>query len=158
MRIQSILLTCFALALTTYALPAGADVAPPDACTQGPGAACSNAGPNYDQPGICTTESCDRPGPDGSTAYSCILCELADAAPSTDASAAVDANAGEAGVSTEDSGAPPAHDAGATPPPAGGSSSSGGCMYSAGTTKGLTGFTMFLVGIAALALGRRRRA
>jgi hypothetical protein len=118
----------------TFALPASADIAPPDSCSnQGAtGTACSNAGPNYDQAGVCTAETCERPGPDGSTSYDCILCEIVDAGMSNDAS--------------------PTKTAPSSP------SSSGGCAYSPDVTKGLTGFTMFLVGLVALAFARRRRA
>ncbi len=160
MRLRSTLLSCLALVATTYALPAAADVSPPDAClTQGPGKACSNAGPNYDEPGVCTFEIEQRPGPDGSISSGDIICELpdassSDAAPSEDAAPLTeDAALGvDAGSETGTDGGAPAATTAAP------SSNSGGCQYSAGTTKGVTGLAMFLVGITALAFARRRRA
>jgi MYXO-CTERM domain-containing protein len=59
--------------------PAFADVPPPDACSGGAGTPCNNAGPNDDQPGICTNEMCTHASPDGGTTMEpCVLCEPTD--------------------------------------------------------------------------------
>lgn len=60
-------------AVLTFSTAASADVAPPDACTTA-GAACTNAGTNADQPGVCTTKTCTRATPSGPMDYSCTRC------------------------------------------------------------------------------------
>ena len=128
------------LAMVTWSGAAFADLAPPDSCSPGSiGQACSNAGPNYDAPGVCTASTCSHPTPDGSTTYACGACVTS-----------------EAGA--------PAQDAGPTDAGNGGGSSSGGsgsgksgCTMSPLARDGATGFGMLALGIGALALARRRR-
>lgn len=68
----------YAIGLASFAVPvtARADVPPPDACmNMAVGDACTNAGPNADQPGTCTASTCSRSTPDGSvSSYDCVLC------------------------------------------------------------------------------------
>ena len=57
---------------------AWADLAPPQTCTA-PGQPCQNAGPNGNDPGLCTTSTCQKtlPAADGgftTTSYTCNLC------------------------------------------------------------------------------------
>src|SRR5262245_19364868 len=54
------------VATLIVAVPARADLAPPDHCTA-PGQPCQNAGPQFNQAGTCTATTCTRqvPAPDG---------------------------------------------------------------------------------------------
>lgn len=61
-----------ALALT-FSAAAHADLPPPDGCTM-KDAACTNAGPAYDQPGVCQDAKCTRVTPDGPVTYDCLRC------------------------------------------------------------------------------------
>jgi len=121
----------------SYAQPSFADVLPPDGCNAAAGAACDNAGPNNDEPGICVNATCPHEtfgppdggldggaGADATVEEPCVLCQLPDGGSSSGSS----------------------------------KSSSGGCSTSPGSPAGL-GLGLILAGAVALgALQRRRRA
>jgi len=116
------------VALALLSSAARADVAPPDQCTGQAGQACSNAGPSYDQAGVCVSTTCSHATPDGSTQQPCVLCEIADGG----------AGSGDGGSSS-------------------GSSSKSSCATSPATRDGATGLAMLALGVGALAWTRRRR-
>ncbi len=137
-----------AVTLVSLSGTARADVVPPDSCTESAGATCDNAGPDHDQPGICTTAKCGHRGPDGGVEeIDCVTCELsdagvADAGPKSDAGPTTDGGA----VTTRP-------DGGDT---AAASDDSGGCSMSPGERDGATGFAMLSLGVLGLALSRRK--
>jgi MYXO-CTERM domain-containing protein len=71
------------VAITVFAASsARADVPPPDTCTV-PGQPCQNAGPQYDQSGVCVATTCTKqvPSADGGMmpmTYACNRCEVPD--------------------------------------------------------------------------------
>lgn len=74
-----------ALSLALIALPAAADVPPPDACTGAEGSACSNAGPNANQSGTCEKRMCTKGSPTGMvTTYECLQCVAGEASSKDD--------------------------------------------------------------------------
>ncbi len=153
MRTSVLLALATSAAILVSVGPARADVAPPDSCPTA-GQACTNAGPNNDQPGTCVASTCQHPLPDGgSQSYSCTLCE---------------AGEGGAGSSSSGSGSSTGSGSGSGSGSSGGSSTSssssgssggggGGCAMSTTARDGITGFVMLAVGAAALAWGRRRK-
>jgi MYXO-CTERM domain-containing protein len=122
--------------VTAFSGAALADLAPPEACTSNmAGMPCNNAGPNNDQPGVCTSTTCPHTSfsPDGGsmvTNVPCVLCE-------------------EEGSSSSGTGG--STSSGGTP--AGGGSCAVG---TAGSERMVAGATV-LAGLAALFAGRRRR-
>ena len=78
---------------------ARADIAPPDRCNGSAGAPCSNAGPSYNSPGVCSVDTCSRTlppvggGAPMTMTYACMTCKVA----SVDGGAA-DAHADAAAV------------------------------------------------------------
>jgi MYXO-CTERM domain-containing protein len=111
------------------AAPARADLPPPDACDEA-GEACSNAGDNYDEDGICRERTCTKGPPGQQMSYDCLLCELGES-PAT-------------GGSTSNPPAPKKDD------------DDEGCSVSAaGTEHGLAGI-LLLAGLGMLIRGRRR--
>lgn len=139
-----------AVTLVSLSGTARADALPQDACdfNLDAGAACDNAGPDYDQPGVCTTTTCLHPSADGGSAeYACLTCELSDAG-------VADAGPKSDGGSTTDGGAVTTRpDGGDT---AAASDDSGGCSMSPGERDGATGFAMLSLGVFGLALSRRK--
>ncbi len=65
-------------AVLAFSTVAQADVAPPDSCTTA-GVACTNAGTNADQPGVCTATTCTRASPSGPMDYACSRCMVSTA-------------------------------------------------------------------------------
>jgi len=146
-RLVPLAAVCALLSLSGSAF---ADALPEDACetTAAVGTACNNAGDHFDEPGVCTNETCQssHPDPDGgtdsgfvTTNYACVLCEV-----------------GDGGSSTSDGGA-------ITTRPDGGSegssssSSSSSCSFSPGDRDGAAGFGMLALGLVGLALSRKKR-
>ena len=116
-----------------------ADVPPPDQCTGAIGSTCNNAGPNANEPGVCTSEMCPHtgPGPDGglmTTENPCVLCE-----PS--------GTGGSGGTAASGSGTTSS----------GSTSGGGGCSVGIATGDGLIAGTMLVVGLGVLLADRRRR-
>jgi hypothetical protein len=123
-RLASILVPVLALALAG-APSARADVAPPDSCTGSEGAACQNAGPGYNSPGVCAKTTCTRtlPGtPPTTMQYDCMRCMAKSSA-----------------------------DAGSGPK----ESSDDGCAYGGGRARGPAAVAALLLAIAAVARRRR---
>jgi MYXO-CTERM domain-containing protein len=126
------------------AVPARADVAPPDIC-QGEGTVCDNAGPAGTLPGICTASKCSspEPKPDGGVIIrDCLRC-LPSSGGAGGAGGAGEAGAGGAGT------------AGAA---TGGTDDDSGCncrLSSASAERTIAG-SMLLVGLVALRASRRR--
>jgi hypothetical protein len=172
-----------AAAVFSSSLAARADALPPDGCTQA-GVACSNAGPMYDEPGICTAEMCPHMNPDGGvTMVSCDICEPTDAgvtdAGKTDgASSSGSSSGGSSGSSSGASsgsssgGSSGSGSGGSSGSGSGGSGSSsggsgggaggnsgggGGCTLTPLARDGTAGLAMLALGIGALTLARRRR-
>jgi hypothetical protein len=145
MRILQLAFSTAAFALVTAAAGgAFADVAPPDECTGAVGSACNNAGPNADQPGVCTNEMCPEtlPGPDGgvmTTENPCVLCEPTGAG---------------GGSGTTGSGAASGSGGSASSSSGGGG---GGCSIAIQPGNGVIAGTMLMVGLGALLADRRRR-
>jgi hypothetical protein len=80
MKISSLTVAVIA-ALALGANVARADIAPADACTS-PGQPCQNAGPSYDQAGVCTAATCTKtiyngPGDLTTMQYACNQCQPA---------------------------------------------------------------------------------
>jgi hypothetical protein len=152
-------LAATAAAILATSSAALADVAPPDGCPSGSiGQACNNAGPAYDQPGICAPGTCYRGTPDGgSVSYPCTLCEPTDSgAVTTDGGSSSDASSSGGNSSSGGSGSSSgSSDGGST----GGTSTSSksGCATSPLTRDGATGLAMLALGVGALAWSRRRR-
>ena len=116
-------------ALLLFTAAAHADVAPPNSCNTA-GEACDTAGPQFDQPGACTTTKCQRADPNGGTIeYDCTLCLPVDAGGGTGGSKG---SAGSSSTSTSS-----------------GSSDDGGCTVALGAGKPLPG----LLGLGLLGLG-----
>src|SRR5262245_43771345 len=73
------------------ALPASADVAPPNQCSKA-GEACDTAGPQYKSRGVCVADTCSKTlnGPNGpqTHAYACNFCLLPEEASKKGAPAA----------------------------------------------------------------------
>jgi hypothetical protein len=136
MRSRTGLVLAAAAAWMVAATDARADVAPPDSCSA-VGQACNNAGPSYNQAGVCVQSTCSHPLPDGgSSQYACPLCELSDSGTGS--------SGGSSSGSSSSSGG-------------GGGSSKSGCATSPLARDGATGFAMLAAGLAALAWARRRR-
>jgi hypothetical protein len=112
------------------ALPALADIPPPDSCNDA-GAACSTAGANADEPGICTKSECTRSSPNGTVTYECLRCIPGPAPKPTPTP----------GPKASD---PKSKDA-------------GGCSVGHFSNEGLVGGGMLALGLAALVFARRRR-
>ncbi|HET9930670.1 MAG TPA: MYXO-CTERM sorting domain-containing protein [Polyangiaceae bacterium] len=149
--------TAFALLLAApllFATPAAADVAPVNSCNT-EGSDCTNGlpeganpwGPGPFAPGICTKKTCSRGSPDGGVVhYDCLLCVATPGqggSPGTGGSTAAGGN-GTGGA-----------------PTAGKSGSSGGsdgcsCRVPGGAKPWTLAGAMLVVGIVALAGGRRR--
>lgn len=138
-------------ALVSLSGSAFADALPEDACQTNAavGSACNNAGAHFDEPGVCTNETCQssHPDPDGgtdsgfvTTNYACVLCELGDGGSSS---------GGDGGAITTrpDGGS----DGSST------SSSSSSCSFSPGDRDGAAGFGMLALGLIGLALSRKKR-
>lgn len=63
-----------ALGFSLAALPAAADIPPPDSCKT-EGASCDNGGPDADQDGTCEKRMCSRGSATGEiTMYECLQC------------------------------------------------------------------------------------
>jgi hypothetical protein len=148
MRSLSSLSFVFVLGFAMAGGPAQADIAPPDRCNGSAGSACSNAGPTYNGPGICTNDTCSRTlppvngGAPMTMTYACKTCKAAsadagaDVAPAADGPAAGDAALdGVAGDAPADvsSGAGGKARSGGTPG-ADGSAGSGGTTGAGGAT------------------------
>jgi MYXO-CTERM domain-containing protein len=134
---SSILPTGVLLAVFMGAPLAYADVLPADDCQTGSaGSSCSNAGPEANQPGVCTEATCTHVSPMGdggssSSSYACLLCQEADGGTITP----------KTGANQEP-----------------GSSSSGGCSASSGSTPGGGLGLVLAAGLFGLGLTRRRRS
>lgn len=79
---HSMFVVALALAGGLLAVPARADLAPPDSCAEADvGKACENASANgmMDQPGTCQKAKCTRATPSGSMEYDCHLCKAGSA-------------------------------------------------------------------------------
>jgi MYXO-CTERM domain-containing protein len=133
---------------------ARSDVAPADSCPSASsvGQACSNAGPSADLPGVCVNSTCEHPTPDGSTSYSCVLCEVVEGGVPDSGSSS---GGGSGGGSGSSGGA--SKDSGVSDGGGGGGSSKSGCSLSPVQREGATGFAMLALGVGALAVARRRR-
>jgi MYXO-CTERM domain-containing protein len=157
--ILSLVTTGAFLGLTALAAPALADVPPPNSCLSSEvGQSCTTDGGVQ---GLCTQETCNKVNPaDGGTiSYTCYLCEGASgtggaAGASAGGSAGATATGGSAGAMAT-GGAPSG--TGGTSSKSSSSSSSSGCSLAAPEQGGAVAGLMFLVGLGALALGRRRR-
>jgi hypothetical protein len=133
--------TAAAALLTAVAGGAFADVAPPDACT-GVGTACSNAGPNNTEAGVCRNGMCPHAtfggaGGMGTVEEPCTICVQTGASSSSSSSGAGGGGGGGASSSS------------------GGSSSS--CSISSRTSDGMIAGSMLMVGLSVL-LAERSRA
>jgi len=118
---------------------AWADVAPPDIC-QTENAVCHNAGDSYDKDGVCIKTTCSRGGPQGTTTYDCLKCQVAPASGTAGGPAAP--ASGTAGTPAAPASEPPKKD---------------GCSVGVlGTEKGIAAFMLGL-GLVALGISRRRR-
>jgi hypothetical protein len=143
---QKSLIAALCVAGALLAPVARADIPPIDACST-EGVACRNAGPLGNRAGICTSATCSRGSADGGvTHYDCFLCR--------EQGAAGAAGAGAAGATGGGAGAE--ETAGATS--TNGSSDDGcSCSFKAlGTERGIATL-MAVLGLAALAVARRRR-
>lgn len=156
-----------AAAILSSSAAARADALPPDGCTQA-GTACSNAGPMFDQPGVCTAEMCPHMTPDGGTTMvPCDICEPSDAgvtdAGKDGASSSGSSSGGSSGSSSgagsgSSSGGGSGSSSGASGGGGGGNSGGGGgCALSPLARDGTAGLAMLALGIGALTLARRRR-
>jgi uncharacterized membrane protein YgcG len=139
-----------------------ADVPPPDACTA-EGAACDNAGRRGNLPGHCLATTCTRATADGGMQYDCLLCIVdsgsAGAAGAADAGAAGGASNGGASSGGASNGGASNGGASSGGTSSGGSNDDSGCSCRIGvlsSEKTVTG-VMLGIGLAALALSRRRR-
>jgi MYXO-CTERM domain-containing protein len=142
--IASLFVPVIAVAVTLFSLSgtARADALPEDACSSSAtvGQTCSNAGPSFDQAGVCANETCTSTHPSGDGGFStttspCVLCEST--------------SSGDGGAITT------RPDSGTT---SSSSSSSSGCSASPNERDGAIGFTMLALGALGLAFGRRKRA
>jgi uncharacterized membrane protein YgcG len=147
------------VAFSVLSSSARADVAPPDACNlTDVGKACSNAGPSYDQPGICTATKCTKYNPDdgGIFEYDCALCKL-------------EGDAGMTGSSTSGASGSTSGAGSASTGSGGGSSATGGdsgsakdptdessCTLTAGHREGAAAALLLVIGLGALGWARRR--
>jgi MYXO-CTERM domain-containing protein len=163
---------------------ARADIAPPDRCNSA-GAACANAGPSYNSPGVCTADTCSHTlppvngGAPMTTTYACMTCKVTSAdagadAAATDATssdATVDGVAGDASTDVSSGAGGKGGAGGSTPgtPGTGGASAAGGstapgkddsgdsCAYVAGGSHGHFPGAVTL-GLALLGAFLRRRS
>jgi MYXO-CTERM domain-containing protein len=133
----------FALAFAAPSL-SHADVPPPDAC-QTPGQSCDTAPPDYQSPGTCVATNCPKAGPDGGFDVPCNLCVPDDGGTGT-GGAAGSGSGGAAGSSA----------GGSAGKSSGSSSDDGGCSLSGAPAQGGAALGMLLLGLGAMALGRRR--
>jgi hypothetical protein len=136
-----------------------ADLPPPDACEypESEGAACNNAGPDDDQPGVCAKGMCGstHPTADGglmTTYYACLLCQET-SKPGASSSGATSSGTTSSTDGTS-SGTTGAGGGSAGAPTSGGGSS---CAVGAVGREGMIGGTMALVGLGVILLDRRRR-
>jgi MYXO-CTERM domain-containing protein len=84
---------------TLFAVPAFADIAPPDACQEADlDKACENATVDgkMDQPGTCQKSSCTRATPGGSMTYDCFSCKAGGSAKADDANCSTSSAPGHA--------------------------------------------------------------
>jgi MYXO-CTERM domain-containing protein len=152
------------LTILVVAPLAGADVAPPNDCFLGAaGSSCTTAGTNFDQDGVCTSETCFRSvavdggeeaGEDGgeeggeeggrgtvsyaSVPYACVLCEPVDGGSTPGDAASEDAAGPDAGTQK--------------------TSSSQGCSTSPlGSGGNGSPFGLMVIGLVGSILVRRRR-
>jgi hypothetical protein len=145
MRSLSSLSCVFVLGFALAGGRARADIAPPDRCNGSAGAACNNAGPGYNSPGICTADTCSHTlppvngGAPMTMTYACMTCKVASADAGVDAAATdaagtdatkpadapVDGVAGDASTDVP-SGAGGKGGTGGTSPGTGGASAAGG--------------------------------
>jgi hypothetical protein len=102
--LRSILGSAAFAAVVVASLPALADALPPDGCNRGAGTACSNAGPNADEPGVCTETPCGDGS--GGAPTNCMTCEPIDGGQGTGGSAGTTPGKGGCAVSASDRGAP----------------------------------------------------
>ncbi|MET0790302.1 MAG: hypothetical protein ABW061_02160 [Polyangiaceae bacterium] len=150
---------------------ARADIAPPDVTCDTKGAVCDNAAPNGFGPGVCIsgvpTTAFGRPscgpageaGAAGAPATECLFCKAAGGSGGGGTAGAGNAAGASAAGAASVAGAPSASTAGATgtPTSTGNGDSDGGCtVRQLGSERGIALFMVGL-GVAALALGRRRR-
>jgi hypothetical protein len=158
-------LLCLAAMLT--APGARADVAAPDVTCDTKGAACNNAAPNGAGSGVCTAgvpttrfglPSCGPAGEAGTGQTECLFCEA-----SQGGSGGAGGGGNAAGATNTAGTSAAGASAGGTSSTAGaagansGSGDSGGCsVRQLGSERGVATFMLGL-GLAALALGRRRR-
>ena len=153
------------LAALAFSAHASADVLPPNDCTAAAGTSCTTAGPHFDQPGICTSETCHSGSPGGGS-FACVLCELVDAGPDVHDASAPDAAGSDSGIAdaaTNDAAHTTDGDSGSEAPPPSTSlaSSSSSCSASSALTGAHDTGALF-VGLGALGLitatfSRRRR-
>ncbi|MGH7293837.1 MAG: hypothetical protein ACRELB_02835 [Polyangiaceae bacterium] len=132
-----------ALATTVVVAPvARADSIGPSGCLCGvTGVTCDRAGPNYDQPGVCTDSQCPGHTEDGGIGETyCLLCVSSGGGPTASGH---DSSCG--GGVTQDGGS-------------GSGGSGGGCALTPLQRDGATGFAMLALGVGALVWGRRRRS
>lgn len=134
------------LALSVVALPrlSLADIPPRDQCAR-LGAECTNAGPSFDQPGSCKSETCTKRTPDGSSmSYECLRCVASSgaggSASTTGGAAATTGGSAQAGSSG-----------------AGNDDDEGGCRVSPATAQGGAAALMVALGLTAAFAVRRRR-
>lgn len=166
---------CLAAALSAPA--ARADVAPPDVTCETRGAACDNAAPNGFGAGVCTdgvpTTAFGRPscGPVGNAgATSCLYCQAAGGSGGAEDNGgiggsgttvpnggAVNVAGAAGGAGAPAAGASSSAGAGTKPTSGDDSKDDGGCsVRQLGSERNVAVF-MVAIGVAALALGRRRR-
>lgn len=136
MKILRSLLAAAALSAAFLPASAHADALPPDACLAGDvGKACSNAGRDNDQSGVCVAAKCTSPRPDGGSVESdCGTCVASDGG-TTSSSGATSSSSGS---TTDDA-------------------DGGGCSTSQ-KRDGLTGGGMLALGLLAFAWSRRNRS
>jgi hypothetical protein len=158
-------LLCVAAALT--APRARADVATPDVTCDTKGAACDNAAPNGVGLGVCSAgvpttafgrPSCGPAGDAGTGQTECLFCQAAQGGSGGSDGSGTAGTGNSAGASAAGASAGGTSSTAGTTGSAGASSGdSGGCsVRQLGTERSIATF-MLALGLAALALGRRRR-
>lgn len=131
-----------AIAAGWLAAPARADIPPPDTCDEA-GKACMNAGPAFDQPGMCFTRTCTKGPPGEEVTYECLRCEAegeggaggAGGEPATGGTAGEPGIGGSGGDSSAGTGGE-LPEAGAPNPSVGGSHVTGGAAATGGKPTG----------------------
>lgn len=132
-----------ALALTSFAPVALADVPPPDSCTTA-GKPCDTAPPDYKSPGTCVESTCQKAMPDATLEYPCNLCKAGSGG------SAGSSSGGSSGSSAGSGGGAGSTSSGS------GSGDDGGCSVR-GAPQGGAALALLALGLGALALERRRR-